>query len=611
MKQGILAFLMISLWFIIPSKGEEKESIQNSKIISVKLFQNQATIVRSINLHLEKGINHITIGNLPPLLYDWSVRGSLPSSYMGKIVSIEVEQKALVNKKQKQILEIEETLKALQEKDRVHLDEIKSIASQDKFLDSILDFTNQTASKELATRIPQIEVWDNTLNYVAGKKKILLARKREIELEREIIGKQIQKWEFELSQIAGTSYFTSYRSLNKAILNNRGGVEIQQFDNLSDQYGQRRRLFENPTEKVDIEKRIIVDIHSSTGGATDFSFSYVIPNTSWQMKYDMRADSIGNKIDMVVYGNIFQQTGENWDNIALTLSTGAPVHSITPPILAPWYLDIDVPYRPGEKRDYYLEEETGKKEMKTADKKIYRKGNGKKKNGDNGDEYSTEIRDKGPYMEISIPVRQFIQSSAKFQKKFIKDFQIESRSGLKFYYEAIPAEVRNGYLKAIVTNNTGLPWLSGEAQIFLDNEFMGKTTIPSVPSGKEEEFVLGNESRISSKKELVKKFEDTAGAFGGKRRILYQYSLTVESQLPRDIELVIYDTIPVTRNDKIEVVIKNLSHPFTRDEIFEKSTRYAQGIRKWKMNIGSRRKIVISYELIVTFDKELIIKGLR
>ena len=106
---------------------------------------------------------------------------------------------------------IEKKLERFREKDQVLLDDLKNIKSQEKFLNSVLDFTNQNVSKELATRIPKITVWDNTLRYVSRKKKSLLKQKRSIEKQRELIGKKIQKWEFELSQVAGYSYFRTYQ----------------------------------------------------------------------------------------------------------------------------------------------------------------------------------------------------------------------------------------------------------------------------------------------------------------------------------------------------------------------------------------------------------------
>ena len=369
MKRAIILSLCAAaaLWCGIAAAGNEDDGALASRITAVKLYQNQAAITRTAKLRLKQGMNRIVMGGLPPLLQDWSVRGSLPRGSAGSIVSLEVVQKALVQKKRKEILDIEEKLKALRDRDQSHLDDLKIVQSQEKFLDSIVDFTNQAVSKELMTRIPEVKVWDGTLTYTAEKRKSLLARKRGIERERETIGKEIQKWEFELSQIAGTSYFDTYRTLNDSILTNRSALQIQQFTNITDRYAARKRILENPTENVDVEKRLAVEIDASSAGDVDFGFSYVIPNTAWEMKYDVRADSVEGRIALFVYGNIYQMTGENWEDIALSLSTGAPVSAISPPGLNPWYLDVIVPYNgyaEGEKADREEDAISGSKAMK-------------------------------------------------------------------------------------------------------------------------------------------------------------------------------------------------------------------------------------------------------
>jgi len=604
-KTAVLFMSCVLLSYTAAESAGEPEPV-TSKITEVKLYQNQAQIIRKATVSLKKGQNTVILGDLPQILYDWSAKGSLPKKFKGKILSLEVTKKALVKKRQKKILEIEEKLQALRDRDQVYADELKTIASQEKFLDSILDFTNQTVSKELATRIPQVKVWESTLVYVNKKKNDLLTKKRTIERDRENLGKEIQKWEFELSQIAGYNYFRNYQSMNSEIMKNRSSLGVQQFANINEQYAQRRTLLTRPTEKVDIEKRLIVNVFASKDSETEITFSYIIPNTYWQMLYDIRASNEKKNINMVVYANIYQKTGEDWNDVDLFLSTGSPVNSISAPSIYPWYLDV---YQP---RKYDLEGAAGAVEYKKSAKmKSSSKEEMVREDEDIAPAPESTVKDKGPYLEIGIPLKQSIVSSSKYQKKFIKDFALIDPDKVKFYYELMPSQARTGYLKVSTTNTTALPWLSGESQIFLENEFMGKVTIPYTPLGKKEDFVLGLESRITSEKELVKKYEDTSGMFGGNRRISYQYRITVENQMKKPCEVMVLDTLPVSRNEKITVEVKNVSAPFFKDDEFEKSTDHARGTRKWKLELDANQKKEITYEVIVSFDKDITVRGLR
>jgi uncharacterized protein (TIGR02231 family) len=588
------------------------ESSIESAISSVRLYQNQAKVERSVKIKLKKGNNALVFGGLPGGLHDWSVRGSLPKDYSGKIVSIEVEKRALVQKRQKKILDLENKLKNLRDKDQVFLDELQEIHSQEKFIASISEFTHQTASKELQTRIPQIDVWDSTLNYTSRKTKTLQARKREIEKEREELGKEIQKWEFELSQIAGTNYYSTYQQLNKKAIQSRSNLEIQQYSDSNVQYGERKRLLGAAEGKIDIEKRVITNIHSSRDGETEFTFSYVMPDTRWQMLYDFRASRENSTIDIVVYANIYQKTGEDWNNINLLLSTGSPVTSIKPPAVPSWYLDIYQP-RPanGGGRSYAKKAEAPSSKQKLGAMMLDKMDYYAEQEADEEPYAPPAVSDAGPYFEITMPIRQSIPSSVKYQKKLIQEYSLPGLSDMSFYYQLVPAEQRESVLMIKASNSTTLPWMEGEAQIFLENEYTGKFTMPYTPIGKDEKIAVNVESRINGAKELIKKFEDTSGVFGGNRRILYKYKITVENRHPKKNEILVLDNIPVSKNEKIKVEVENLSNKYFEDAEFKKSMDYGRGVRRWKIELEPNKKTEITYDIVVTFDKEITVNGLK
>ncbi len=590
------------------------EKIYQSKIIEVKLFQNQAEIVRSVIIPLKKGSNNIVLGGLPNLLYDWSIKGGLPKEFKGKIVSLEVEKKALVQKRQKNILAIEDKLSSLRELDLAMADDLKNISAQEKLLNSIGDFTGQTIPREIATKIPKISTWDETINYIFDKKKDLFNKRRKTEKEREKLGKEIQKWEFELSQIAGYTYYSNYQTLSNAYVNKRQNEAVQQYYDFNDKFAERTRMLKEPTENVDYEKRVNMIIYSSSESEIEFTLTYVIPKTYWQMVYDLRASLEKNAVNLSVFGNIFQNSGEDWDDVNLALSTGAPVNSMTQPSIISWIVDV-------YERSEYKSDSYDERKDKSASPSLKKRS--KKNGGASGyasmdsskDEESPPpsavISEKGIYFGITLPLKQSISSSIKYQKKFIQDYEVTDKANVKFYYEIVPHYGNKAYLKVKLFNTTGIPLMAGESQVFLENEYMGKIRIPYMPIGKSENLVIGNETRISGFKELVKKFEDTSGIFGGKRKISYKYKLTVENQMQKKGEITLLDIIPVSRNKKIDVDIKDLSLPVTPDKEFEASTEYSQGIRKWNITLAPKEKKEITYEIIISFDKDLSIEGLR
>lgn len=602
---AIVMALIIFTVFSGSGKASQPVTVQ-SRIFSVKLFTNKAEITRISKIRLEKGLNIIQIEGLPDNLYDWSARGSLPEKYEGKILSMEISRQALLEKRKKKIMEIEKKLEELKDRDADLADDLANIMYQEEFLNSINDFAKLSASKELVTRLPQTDVWSSTMDFTGNRRKGIQGSKRGIYKKRRDLAAEIQKWEFELTQIAGQTYFNNYKSLKMAVEKNTISKQIQQYGEFAEQYAQQKGYLEKDTSQIDTEKKILLNIFSATAGETDFTFSYMIPDTYWMMKYDFRASRKSSEIEVILYSDIYQKTGEDWENINLSLSTGAPLNSISLPPLSPWYLSSSKPYRDEEnifaaksKKEYMadkVEGAAGMSEFVQEEKAVIPE---------------TSVKESGLFFEISFPLKQTIESSEKYQKKYIKSYTIKSGQGLKFFYQTLPASSGKVFLMAKTTNQTELPWLGGEAQVFLENEYIGKVDVPETPVSKEKEIVLGIVPDTVSKKELVKKYDDTSGVFGGNKRTVYSYKITVENNSRESRDIVLMDNFPVPTTEDVKVEIKDLSYKFLDDELTKKSTEYAQGIRKFILTLAPGAKKEITYDAVITYDKDLIINGLR
>jgi uncharacterized protein (TIGR02231 family) len=385
-------------------------------------------------------------------------------------------------------------------------------------------------------------------------------------------------------------------------------TQVQQYSDVTDQYAQQQSYLQSDTSGIATEKRLLLSIYSASEDETDFSLIYMIPNTYWQMMYDFRASKKNEEIDVILYANIFQKTGEDWEGINLSLSTGEPLTNIALPYLPPWYLNARQPYQEDE-RDYFKSYKKAEANGKAAMKDEEAVPESKKKNGAPIPE--STITSAGFSFEVTFPIKQTLQSSEKYQKKLIKSYKLKSARELKYYFETVPESSGKIFLMAKTSNRTELPWLGGEAQVFLENEFIGKVDIPNTPVDKEQELVLGIAPDMTGKKELVKKFNDTSGVFGGNTRIVYSYKITVENNSKEQREVIIRDNFPVSNSKEIEVSVKNLSAQFLSDEDIKKTTEYQQGIRKFIINLSPGAKKEITYDAVITYDKQLIIDGLK
>ncbi len=88
---------------------------------------------------------------------------------------------------------------------------------------------------------------------------------------------------------------------------------------------------------------ILVTVQTNRAARGHFTIDYTSPAAGWYPHYDVRVERVMQPLDLVYYANVYQSTGEPWENVALTLSTGDPSASGVRPELYPWRVNFYEP----------------------------------------------------------------------------------------------------------------------------------------------------------------------------------------------------------------------------------------------------------------------------
>src|SRR5262249_17077747 len=87
-------------------------------------------------------------------------------------------------------------------------------------------------------------------------------------------------------------------------------------------------------------KTVSVRVSLASARQLEVSLRYSIPNAGWTPAYDARLRSIDRDVDLSYFGVVRNGTGEDWKDIALTLSTARPNLDEGAPNLRPWIADV-------------------------------------------------------------------------------------------------------------------------------------------------------------------------------------------------------------------------------------------------------------------------------
>ena len=354
--------------------------------------------------------------------------------------------------------------------------------------------------------------------------------------------------------------------------------------------------------------QVFLQVICKRSGEIPVDLSYYTPNAGWTALYDIRVNSKTNKVKMVYKASLTQTTGIDWKNTKLTLSTGTPNFGVSAPILTPWYLQL---YVPGLYTDLQKRAAAGNatrnmiqsfSDDKVLSEVVVSDGVGQYKQQKEKDltidpstlqQYTTLNEGQlNTNFEIDLPYD--IESDGKLHSVTIKDQEISCI--LKNY--AVPRIDKEAYLLAEVADWQNLDLLPGDANIIMDDTYIGKSVIDPNTTADTLNLSLGRDKRIAIKRSLVKEFSSLKTT-GGSSRQVFTYEILVKNNKLTDINLLLKDQFPLSTIKEVEVKFEDGSEAMVNVET---------GVLTWKIDLkpGESRKVRFSYSVKYPKDKKIV-----
>ena len=94
------------------------------------------------------------------------------------------------------------------------------------------------------------------------------------------------------------------------------------------------------------QREVVVEIAVTGEGDVDMTLGYLVSNATWTPRYDIRGDLDAGTVAVEYGAEVTQQSGEDWTDVTLVLSTAQPSQDANPPTLRPSYVDVYAPPPP-------------------------------------------------------------------------------------------------------------------------------------------------------------------------------------------------------------------------------------------------------------------------
>lgn len=103
-----------------------------------------------------------------------------------------------------------------------------------------------------------------------------------------------------------------------------------------------------PSQETTTSEIVLTVQSSKPQPAAALELTYFVPNAGWTPSYDLRVREVGRPLEIGYKASVYQYSGEDWENVKLTLSTATPRKNNQAPTLRTWYWGS-----PNNYSDYY------------------------------------------------------------------------------------------------------------------------------------------------------------------------------------------------------------------------------------------------------------------
>ena len=169
-----------------------------------------------------------------------------------------------------------------------------------------------------------------------------------------------------------------------------------------------------------------------------------------------------------------------------------------------------------------------------------------------------------------------------------------------YEYRGIPKIDKESFLVADATDWQKLNLMEGEANVYFDNSFVGKSILDPNVSSDTLHFSMGRDQSICVQRIKVSE-SSTRRFFGSNQEQTMKWRITVKNNRQESVNITVFDQAPISRNTSIEVNMEELS-----DGQFDKQT----GIIKWPLQLqpGEQRELVLQYKVKYPKNRRLNIE---
>lgn len=563
MLRLFFSFLIVSILFPVPSFAKEIET--DSTLKAATVYTNRATLTRQAVIDVPKGASTIVFTGLPANLMVDSLRAegsAVADVVFGALSHKHVMESDLTVPREK---ELNKQIEDLQDQRRLFVAEKQALSAKNSFAQKLGNHASSRTNEEIADFNLKPAEWGAAMDVIQNT--VADVEKGQIALDIKIrdTDREINKLRGELNQM---------------------------------RTGQRSTY------------QVSIPLEASAATSLTVDLMYQIPGASWRPLYDARLDTENGDLSIVQYGAVRQNSGEDWHDVKLTLSTAQPHRGAGLPALNPMWVNV---WEAGSGGRGVMQKIRRGREMQSN--LMARAPMAEGFSMDMADEMeevaaapkaaqfaAATINTGGFVSEYVIAGLSEVKADGTESKLLVGAFETDSKVQIQIKPQLSTA----AFLVARTKLKGEAPILPGQVSLFRDGAYVGQSHFPLLRPGEEQDLSFGVDDQVSAKRHVLMDEASEDGIISKDNNREKHFVTEIQNLHSRAVEVVVLETTPVSQNEKLRVeIVKEAT-----TQGYEKDADKVKGLLRWVMNMTPKQKSDVKLGWKVSWPKDHHISGL-
>lgn len=329
---------------------------------------------------------------------------------------------------------------------------------------------------------------------------------------------------------------------------------------------------------------VTVTLEAAAGKTVPVTLSYGVWGVSWVPRYDIRYDD--EQLSLAYLSEVRQSSGEDWSDVQLVFTTSRPDEMRPPPTNQPLYLQG---YKEKEKTvqlGSVREEAEEEDERSRSDKSgaVVQDG--------------LQVVQRGLAVDLAVQRAVSVPADGRPYRIAVLEQALDAQ--VDRY--ATPSLSPHVFLRAQTTNQTGMPLLPGQVDVFRSAGYVGTIWLDSLAPGEKWDLSLGPAGPVTVTREFDTMRNRTVERAAGRKKVHFVYDVVAHNYGDSATDLVIAEAIPVSHVEQVKIKLgKETTQGFETTE--DKS------LHAWKLKLEAGEKKEIHVEYVVDLPEDYAWEG--